>query len=419
MTADTSGRTSPRFSLGCGDRFGYEGRAQLRAFVLARQQGIPVVPVWNKSHREHRLTGTRPADVRREADEAVAALGWSEPYYVDADHVTASTLADFVTDCDFFTLDVAEAIGRPPPPEAEARLRDRARTWLGRPLPLPYGDWRPTAAELDAAVRRQAAPIEAARAAWERLRALLGERSVHVEVSMDETSQPQSLADLWVILIGLADAGVPVHTLAPRFPGAFHKGVDYEGDPTQFGRRLEEALTLLRYAREELGIPAHARLSLHSGSDKFRLYPVIREVLHRTGEGLHVKTAGTTWLEEVVGLVRAGSEGAAIVREIYRRALDQAATLLAPYAAVVSVDVSRLPPAHELAAWSADHLAAAIVHDPSSPKYWPELRQFFHVAYPVAAAIPEFHEALRAYREFIEPGVTFNLLERHLRPLFG
>ncbi len=66
-----------RFSMGIGDRFGREGRAQLAAFAAARGEGIEATPVWNKSHREHRLTGTAPIDVRREAEAAVAALGWT------------------------------------------------------------------------------------------------------------------------------------------------------------------------------------------------------------------------------------------------------------------------------------------------------------------------------------------------------
>ena len=79
--------TLPKFSMGIGDRFGCQGVAQLEAMRLAQAKGIEVVPVWNKSYREHSIIGTRPTDARAEADAAVKALGWNKPYFVDADHV--------------------------------------------------------------------------------------------------------------------------------------------------------------------------------------------------------------------------------------------------------------------------------------------------------------------------------------------
>jgi len=101
-----------RYSIGIGDRFGKEGAAQLRALQRAEGSGVPLVPVWNKSHREHLLIGTKPEDVRAEADSAVRAAGWKRPYYVDADHIGVKTVDAFLSSCDFFTLDVAETQGQ-------------------------------------------------------------------------------------------------------------------------------------------------------------------------------------------------------------------------------------------------------------------------------------------------------------------
>src|SRR5947209_5882567 len=102
-----------KYSIGLGDRFGRQGRAQLRALLMARARGVEVVPVWNKSHREHTLVGTEPAGVRREADLATAALGWGAAYHVDADHIGLSSVDPFLDTHDFFTLDVGDFIGRP------------------------------------------------------------------------------------------------------------------------------------------------------------------------------------------------------------------------------------------------------------------------------------------------------------------
>jgi len=99
------------FSLGCGDRFGRQGEAQLTAYIEAGKRGVVVSPVWNKSNREHKTVHTAPPSVRKEADAAVASLGWKGSYFVDADHISLANVDGFIAASDFFTLDVAENIG--------------------------------------------------------------------------------------------------------------------------------------------------------------------------------------------------------------------------------------------------------------------------------------------------------------------
>ena len=101
-----------KYSVGVGDRFGLEGAAQLRAFRAAKDRGVTITPVWNKSNREHSLIGTRPEDVRAEADAAVNSCQWSGPYFVDADHIGLATVDKFLEASDFFTIDVADSIGK-------------------------------------------------------------------------------------------------------------------------------------------------------------------------------------------------------------------------------------------------------------------------------------------------------------------
>ncbi|MHC4352568.1 MAG: tagaturonate epimerase family protein, partial [Planctomycetota bacterium] len=101
-----------KYSFGIGDRFCHQGKAQLSAVIKAKEQGLDITPVWNKSHREHTIIGTAPDDTRKEADEAIAALGWSGPYFVDADHIGLGNVDLFVESSDFFTLDVADFMGQ-------------------------------------------------------------------------------------------------------------------------------------------------------------------------------------------------------------------------------------------------------------------------------------------------------------------
>ncbi|GAG51527.1 unnamed protein product, partial [marine sediment metagenome] len=101
-----------KYSFGLGDRFGHQGKAQLAAVMKATEQGVEITPVWNKSHREHSIIRTRPEDVRKEANDAAAACGWEEAYFVDADHIGMGNVDEFIEPSDFFTLDVAAFIGK-------------------------------------------------------------------------------------------------------------------------------------------------------------------------------------------------------------------------------------------------------------------------------------------------------------------
>ncbi|MBI5852328.1 MAG: hypothetical protein HZB39_15040 [Planctomycetes bacterium] len=411
----------PRLSFGIGDRFGQEGEAQLAAFVALAQDGVVVTPVWNKSNREHRLCGTHPAAVRAEADAAVAALRWPHGRFVDADHVGLATVEPFLASSDFFTIDVADAIGREVS-DADAQSFAERHAEQGGGLRVP-GLPEPLRADRDAALRSARKSLAAVREAGRVFRCIAahkGENGFVAEVSMDETDAPQTPIELWFVLRGLAEEGVRVQTIAPRFSGAFHKGVDYAGDPSRFEAEFEADTRIVQHASRVLGLPRTLKLSVHSGSDKFALYPRIQAVLARTSAGVHVKTAGTTWLEELIGLAEAGGDGLAICRDLWCDALARIDELCAPYATVVAIDRARLPSNETVARWDGPRFARALRHDSRCPDYDRGLRQLLHVSFKLAAEMGQrFHDALRSHRADVARNVTHNLLERHLRPLFG
>ncbi|MFA6702764.1 MAG: tagaturonate epimerase family protein, partial [Dysgonamonadaceae bacterium] len=107
----------------------------------------------------------------------------------------------------------------------------------------------------------------------------------------------------------LVNKGVQVQTIAPKFTGRFNKGVDYVGDLDQFAKEFEEDVLVIDFGVKEFGLPQELKLSVHSGSDKFSIYPIMAKVIKKHDKGLHLKTAGTTWLEEVIGLSMSGGEG--------------------------------------------------------------------------------------------------------------
>ncbi|MBI1354951.1 MAG: hypothetical protein GC160_11440 [Acidobacteria bacterium] len=409
-----------RFSLGVGDRFAHEAVAQLQACVLAARHGVEVVPVWNKSHREHKIVGSKPDSVRFEADAAVDALDWKHSYYVDADHINLLTVDGYLETADFFTIDVADEIGKAAPaadidafvarhPELIGDLRIEG---IGRSLPATADTVRATAGKYLAAVR-QAGRI------YRHIAARKQQGSFITEVSMDETDFPQTPPELLVILAAIADEEIPIQTIAPKFTGRFNKGVDYVGDVEQFEREFRDDLAVIAHAVAAYGLPSNLKLSVHSGSDKFSIYGPIRRAVHDTGAGVHVKTAGTTWLEELIGLAEDGGEGLAMAQEVYREAYAHREALCAPYAAVIDIDEAKLPSPATVDDWSPDDYVAALRHDPHNPAYNQHLRQLLHVGYKVAAQMEgRFTAMLHEARESIVRNVTRNLYERHIRPVF-
>src|SRR5262249_3960540 len=162
-----------------------------------------------------------------------------------------------------------------------------------------------------------------------------------------------------------------LQTIAPKFTGRFNKGVDYVGDLAQFEKEFNEDLAVIAFAVREYGLPQNLKLSVHSGSDKFSTYAPIRRALARHGAGVHVKTAGTNWLEEVIGLAEAGGEGLELAKEIYIKALGKLDALCAPYAAVIDIDARKLPSAQEVQTWSPAQFTSALRHDPRHPAFNP------------------------------------------------
>lgn len=408
------------FSMGIGDRFGHQGRAQLQAMIQARRDGQDVTPVWNKSHREHTIVATRPDAVRAEADAAVAALNWNAPYFVDADHIGIKNVDLFMPACDFFTLDVADFAGECAADEALETFTSKYDRLVGK-LVIP-GIERPlcvSAASIREIAENYLLAVQEAGRIYRHIEAKLGAGNFVTEVSMDEADDPQSPDELIFILAMLAHEGIPVQTLAPKFSGRFNKGVDYIGDVSAFAREFEEDVAVVAYAVRAFGLPPDLKLSLHSGSDKFSIYPVIRDVLTRFGAGLHVKTAGTTWLEEIIGLACAGGDGLAIARSVYSTAMERFEELVAPYAAVLDVNRSRLPDPAAVANWSSEQFAAALRHDPDCPHYNSDFRQLIHVAYRVAAEMGDrYTDALTRFESDIAANVTANLYDRHIKRVF-
>ena len=375
-----------KYSFGVGDRFAHEGINQLKALIEAEERfGVHFVPVWNKSNREHQIVGTEPMETRREADAAVAALGYKDQYFVDADHINLTNVDRFIEASDFFTIDVADYIGK-------------SGTMEERFLPA----------------------IKEAGKIYRHIAERKGAGNFVTEVSMDEVDEAQTPEELRYILKELAAEKIPLQTIAPKFTGRFNKGVDYRGDLALFEKEFEQDLLVIEESVKAYGLPDNLKLSIHSGSDKFSIYPIMGRLIRKYDAGIHVKTAGTTWLEEIIGLSLADPAALALAKKIYRIALTRMDELTVPYATVIDVDKSKLPDPDAVDGWDAQTFAKTLRHDESEPLYNPSFRQLIHVSFKVAAELKdEYIPALERSADVIGREIEANIGDRHVKLLFA
>ena len=409
-----------RFSFGVGDRFAHQAPAQLRAFQQLQSQGVEVVPVWNKSNREHTFIGSQPDSVRQAAQQAVEQSGWTLPWHVDADHIRLETVDRFLDSSDFFTIDVADSIGKAASQESIGRFLKSHPELFGNLhiQGIAESIFLSGDALAEIASKYLAATQEAGRI-YRYIASKLGEGNFIAEVSMDETDAPQTPQELLVILAALSDERIALQTIAPKFTGRFNKGVDYVGDLDRFAKEFQDDLCVLAHAVKQYGFPQNLKLSVHSGSDKYSIYPIIRQALAKSGAGLHIKTAGTTWLEELIGLAESGEEGTKLVGEIYATAIEQIGALTEPYASVIDIRMSELPDPATVLHWDGPRWANTLRHIPSHPEYNSSVRQLLHVSFKLAAKKgARYTDLLKEHSEIIGRNVYENLYTRHMKPLF-
>jgi hypothetical protein len=416
----SDGLELPRFSIGVGDRFAHQAKAQLLACIMAADAGVEVVPVWNKSNREHLIIGSEPSATRAAADAAVKELGWTKPYFLDADHINLKTVHRFLDPCDYFTLDVADLIGQPAKPEDVDAFLLAHKELVGEVvIPHIAESFKTDRAFVEGVANKFLAAVKHAGEIYQLVVENKGLGRFVPEVSMDETDYPQTPVELLIILAMIADEGIPIQTIAPKFTGRFNKGVDYVGDIAQFTKEFNEDLAAIAFAIKTYGLPKNLKLSVHSGSDKFSIYRAIHDAVIGSGAGVHLKTAGTTWLEEVIGLAEAGGSGLAIAKEVYAEAHAHAEELCAPYATVIDIDSAMLPTPAEVNGWTSDQFTGALRHNQSNPAYNQSFRQLIHVGFKVAAKMGrKYLDALEANEEIVARNVTINLFERHIKPVF-
>jgi tagaturonate epimerase len=335
-------------SAGCGDRLGSATPGHIRA---GRRSSMALI-LAQQSVRENARTGRTPQQVMDDALWGVFQEGWREGFGADADHLkTTEDIDSFAAaGFTFFTIDPSAHVDNAANTDAAESLRAKVAALPWAELGITWGELRQqlggapvdlgefsvsiSEEELLRAAAKYGRVVAHTVGMYRHLEKVMSGNPFELEMSVDETETVTSLAEHIYIAHELRRLGVKWVSLAPRYVGDFEKGVDYIGDVKEFERSFAEHLAVSRTF-------GPYKLSLHSGSDKFSIYPVASRL---AGELVHLKTAGTSYLE---ALRAVGKLNAPLFREIVAFAKDRYATDRATYH--VSAEVERMPDVDSLA----------------------------------------------------------------------
>jgi hypothetical protein len=348
-----------RTSAGFGDRLGLATPGHIRSIRAVPQGEGAIAPIFaQQSVRENTRTGRTPQQVLDDATWGVFEEGWQRPWGADADHLkTPDDVAPFAdAGYSFFTIDPGDHVDDDvdlDPAELEAKVHslpwealedsrsDLERRYLAMPFDLDGHDVSYDRARLWRSAAKYGRAVAHTTAMYRHIVSLMGERPFELEVSVDETANPTTVAEHVYIACELRRLGVRWVSLAPRFVGSFEKGVDYIGDLEEFEREFAVHAAVARRF-------GPYKLSLHSGSDKFSVYPITSRLTRHGGKRspgpmVHVKTAGTSFLEALRAIAEADS---GLFRQILGLARERYETDRATYH--VSAELAKVPAPDDL-----------------------------------------------------------------------
>jgi len=309
-----------RTAAGLGDRLGVGTPGHVRAV-----RGTGLVPFFaQQSIREMTRTGREARQVMDDATWGVFQEGWDEGFGSDADHLKTTVDIDTCITAGFtmYTIDPGEHVDNSADTISASELRAKlgATNWralettenelkaayLARGLPLPGRVTLDATEEtLARAAVKYGAAVSHTAAMFRHLAGRMGAKPFELEMSVDETATPTSTFEHYFVARELRRLGVKWVSLAPRFVGDFEKGIDYKGSIPAFRKSFAGHVAVMK----ELG---PYKISIHSGSDKFSVYPIMAGL---AGGLVHLKTAGTSYLEALGVLAK-------VEPDLFREILD-------------------------------------------------------------------------------------------------
>jgi hypothetical protein len=338
-------------TFGSGDRLGFATPGHIRAARACRVN----VLLAQQSIREMTRTGRTAQQVMDDAMWGVFQEGYDVGFGSDADHLKTFPDIEYTAAAGFtmFTIDPSDHVDRAADAATEAQLDGKLKAMDSPDLPVPVADLMaryagkgfsveglgkvaPTSLEVKRAIVKYGRAVAHTERMARHVERVLAGRPYDLEMSVDETDNPTTLVEHLFVGLELKRRGVAVQSLALRFIGEFQKGVDYLGDLKAFEKSFRDQFAIARHC-------GPYKMSIHSGSDKFSIFPIIGRI---AGDLVHEKTAGTSYLEALRVVARADAK---LFREIWAFALERFPTDRATYHVVEKLttlpDLKALPDA--------------------------------------------------------------------------
>ncbi len=409
-----------KYSFGFGDRFSLHGEAFLQALKKANDSGLQITPVWNKSFRGYSFVGDDAATVKEKVDKLMQNHTWCKQYHIDADHIKYDNVSEFIDSCDYFTIDVSGYIRKLAHYDEMDSFIKANQKYIGRMnVPGMSETFQVFENMITSFAGMYLLAAQKAGEVYQLIKKRKGHKNFITEISMDEVHYSHSPLELFFILNALAYYDVDFQLISPKFIGRFNKNVEYAGDTEKFKAELEMYLKMINFAIEEFNLNPDLKLSIHSGSDKFAIYPVIKDVIQKFDAGIHIKTSGIGWLDSIMYLAELEGEAYDFVKEIYVTSYEDFSELVTPYDKVIDINKSKLPSPDEINKLNGKQFKAALDNNSGNEDYNPTLRQFMSCAYKTAACQKEKYEDLvNANLEMINKQIEENLFEKHFSQIY-
>ena len=409
----------PSFSFGFGDRFSLHGNAFISA--IQEIEGKSIFPVWNKSHTEYYRTGDKPQQMRDTIEKFRISSNWHGKYAQDADHVTLENIDEYVNSCDYFTIDVSSFIRKLAHYDEMDTFIKSNQKYIGR-LEIP--GMKDSFQVFENVITSYAGMyLLAAKKAGELYQYISEKRKGKpfiTEISMDEVNYSHSPLELFFILNALAFYKVDFQLISPKFIGRFNKNIDYVGKIEQFEAELNMYLLIMQFAIQEFDLNKNLKLSLHSGSDKFSLFPIINKTLKKHNTGIHIKTSGIGWLTAISTISKKGKAELDLIRNFYRDAYLNFSEIITHFDKVTDINKHNLPEIDQVLKWQGEDFEEALTISESNKNYNPTFRQFMSCAYGVVANKPDLYKQfVKENIDEINQKIKIDLVELYFRPLFG
>lgn len=406
-----------KYSIGFNNSITHPEIAQLAAIQLATNNGIQITPVWNKTYTEHLQTKSTAAEFQNYIEESRKQANWKADYFIDSENITNENIEFFLPHCNYFTFSISDFISNKPTDDKINKLHKLANTFFGTIVidelskPISF-----TENDINLFADKYLGAIENISKLHQVIQNKKGNGNYLVEISAFDLDAPLSTIETFFLFASLFIEKIPVTVFTPRFSGQILRSIDFIGNIQVFENKLVTNANLLESIKKQFNFSSDLKIGIHQACDKPSLYPIINKVIKQANVGIHIKTAGSTWLTDCTALIQINEDTLDLVKSIYAIALNQIDLLSKSYINKLKIDKTKLPTSAEMFMWPSEGMKAVLtIHDKD---FNPNLRQLMSIAFNIAAEYGAiFTECIIDNNEEISKQHTISIYESIIKPI--